>query len=102
MGFIIGFDLASYRADLRTRSAVERQLQNLTEAAFRLGVDAERLCLQVDWRGVRGLGNVLRHEYDEIDDAVIWEAVRNRLTPLRPAVLEALLELRRSEQEEPQ
>ena len=95
--FLKGFNLEAYRADLKTRSAVERQLKNLTEAAFRLGSNAERLCPSVDWRGVRGLGNALRHEYDVIDDDVIWAASHDKLPSLQVAVQSALVNTQKGE-----
>lgn len=54
--FLTGIDLTVYRNDDKTRSAVERQVQNLTETAFWLGKDAETLCPIIEWRNVRGLG----------------------------------------------
>lgn len=98
--FVVGMDIHLYRADLKTRSAVERQLQITTEAAFRLGEQAAKLCPTVDWRGVRGLGNVLRHEYDEIDDEEVWAAIHEKLPHLKVAVQDALASSRLSEQEE--
>lgn len=38
--------------DEKTKSAVERQLQRLTGAAYRLGVQAEVLCPGPDWAGI--------------------------------------------------
>ena len=42
--FLIGFNLEGYKGDLRTKSAVERQLQIITEAAYRLGDEADIVC----------------------------------------------------------
>ncbi len=42
--FTRGFDLQTFSEDLRTIAAVERKLQEISEAAVRLGDDAERLC----------------------------------------------------------
>jgi uncharacterized protein with HEPN domain len=47
----------SYQTDLRTKSAVERQMQIMTEAAIRPGGDAERIAPGPDWEGFRGMGN---------------------------------------------
>ena len=91
--YLSGIDLATYRRERQLRSAVERELQILTEAASRLGKHAEQLCPTVDWRAIRGLGNVLRHEYDDIDDEVIWQAIHTRLPELRAAIRTALAEL---------
>ena len=86
-------DYASYVADLKTKFAVERQLQILTEAAFRLGDEAQVLCPYVDWRGVRGMGNRLRHWYDKVNDPIVWNTIQHDLPPLKIAVMAALQKL---------
>jgi uncharacterized protein with HEPN domain len=53
--FLKGMGFDAYRADLKTRSAVERQLQIISEAAARLRDDGERLCPRIDWQGLRGM-----------------------------------------------
>ena len=73
--------------------AVERKLQILTEAAFRLKEDAPRLCPEIDWRQVRGLGNFLRHEYHKVDDQSIWDKLQQLLPLLEMAVQKALTNL---------
>jgi uncharacterized protein with HEPN domain len=98
--FLTGVTLEIYRSDHKTRSAVERQLQILTEAAFQLGDDGVKLCPTIDWRGIRGLGNALRHEYDDIDDEVIWQAIHDRLPSLKTAVEIALVNFREPRQSE--
>jgi uncharacterized protein with HEPN domain len=45
-------DFDVYRGDLKTKSAVERQLQIITEAAVRLGEDGGP---SVSWCGLEGL-----------------------------------------------
>jgi uncharacterized protein with HEPN domain len=88
--FLEGMDFETYRDDLKTRSAVERQMQILTEAAIRLGDEAEIICSGPDWRGFRRMGNVLRHMYHRVDDEIVWNTVKQELPPLREAVLRAL------------
>jgi len=58
--FLAGIGFEGYREDRKTRSAVERELQIITEAAIRLGDEAETLCPGPDWKGFRGMGNILR------------------------------------------
>ena len=91
--YLAGLNLNAYQSDRKTRRAVEREFQILTEAAYRLGDDAPRLCPSIDWPNVRGLGNFLRHEYDAVENEAIWQTIHTRLPPLRAAVLEALANL---------
>ncbi len=88
--FIGTMNFDSYRSDLKTKSAVERQMQIITEAAVRLGEDAERLCPGIDWAGYRGMGNLLRHAYHRIEDQLVWNTIQDELPAMRQAVLAVL------------
>ncbi|MFS0738413.1 HepT-like ribonuclease domain-containing protein [Sphingomonas sp. 1P06PA] len=80
-------DEASFAADRKTMDAVERCLQRLTEAAIRIG--AERMSLiapDLPMSEVRGLGNMLRHEYENIDALTIFNTVQFDLPALKTSV----------------
>ncbi len=88
--FIGSMDFAAYQKDLKTKSAVERQMQIITEAAMRLGEDGPLVCPGLDWAGFRGMGNILRHAYHRIDDQIVWNTVKHELPAMRDAVATAL------------
>jgi uncharacterized protein with HEPN domain len=88
--FVSEISFEGYKDDRKTRSAVERELQIITEAAVRLGDEAETLCPGPDWKGFRGMGNILRHVYHRVDDRIVWDTVREELPPMRAAVVKAL------------
>jgi uncharacterized protein with HEPN domain len=88
--FLGGLDFEGYKEDRKTRSAVERELQIITEAAVRLGDEAEALCPGPDWAAFRGMGNVLRHAYHRVDDEIVWNTVKDELPSMRAAVVKAL------------
>jgi uncharacterized protein with HEPN domain len=88
--FTTGMDFEESREDPKTVAAVERKLQIISEAAIRLGGDAETRCPGLPWRDIRGIGNWLRHQYDRIELSVVWKTVRVDLPLLRAAVLRAL------------
>lgn len=88
--FTAGMDAATFQADVRTVAAVERKLLVISEAAIRLDDQAEALCPGLAWRDIRGIGNWLRHQYDNIDVQGIWRTVVNDLPPLKAAVQRAL------------
>jgi uncharacterized protein with HEPN domain len=73
--------------------AVERCLERISEAAKKLGAVAEALCPEIPWPRVRGLGNVLRHEYDRVESIRLWYVVQDDLPPLKSAVQAALRKL---------
>ena len=81
---VAGLDLAAFAADERTVDAVERCLQRITEAVLKIG--PERMAAispKTPVDAVRGLGNMLRHDYDQIDLGIVWRTVRESLPELR-------------------
>lgn len=86
------------RPDTQPRSAIERQLLIISEAAIRLHkIDPAapaQFAPSVDWPGVRGVGNFIRHKYDDLDGAVIAGIVGDKLSDLREACVHAIKTLR--------
>ena len=87
-------DVTGFEHNELVRDAVERCLERISEAAKKLGPDAETLCPAAPWPQIRGLGNVLRHEYDRVERSRIWYTVQNDLPRLKAAVHQALEALR--------
>lgn len=90
LSFLGEVDFEAYHADPKTKSAVERQMLIISEAAGRLKDEGERLCPEIDWRGLRGMGNVLRHGYHKVDDQIVWDTVKLDL-PLLQACVDRVL-----------
>ena len=84
-------DFQAFAADAKTRDAVERCIERITEAAVRLG--PERLAAiapDTALRDVEGLGNVLRHEYQRVNARLIWDTATTDVPALRSACAKAL------------
>jgi uncharacterized protein with HEPN domain len=62
----------------------------VSEAARKLGEEAAVHAPDQPWPAIRALGNVLRHQYDDVDPAPIWRIVSGDLPKLRAAVEQAL------------
>jgi uncharacterized protein with HEPN domain len=88
-----GADQALFH-DIKARSAIERQLMVISEAAIRLDkldpTAAARLAPDIDWPGIRGIGNFIRHKYDDLDTSILVDVLRNRLGDLRKSCVAAL------------
>jgi uncharacterized protein with HEPN domain len=97
-GFIEGMIFEEFCADEKTVAAVERKLSVISEAAVRLGEEGPRLCPDIPWRNVRGIGNWLRHQYDRVDRETIWTTVERDLPAMKAFVFQALERERRKAQ----
>jgi uncharacterized protein with HEPN domain len=89
--FTRGMELAAFVADARTRSAVQREVFVLGEAAKRIPPEVRGRQPAIDWKGLAGLRDILAHQYFRIDDAIVWDVVRNELPRLLP-LLRGLVE----------
>lgn len=97
--FVADHDLDSYSSDAKTRYATERALLNISEAVRNLEKHARRddprfalasLSPDIDWVGIKGIGNVMRHDYETVSSAKVWEVIASHLDSLERACLEAL------------
>lgn len=59
------------------RSAVERGIEIISEASRHIPNEVKAEHPDVRWQDIAGIGNILRHEYQRVDDKIIWNAVMN-------------------------
>ncbi|AZV22557.1 MULTISPECIES: HepT-like ribonuclease domain-containing protein [unclassified Mesorhizobium] len=78
-------------SDWLLRHGIERGIEIISEAARHIPDDLAALAPEIPWKQVRGIGNVLRHEYHKTSGAIVWAVVTDSLPPLRLAV-ERMLE----------
>jgi uncharacterized protein with HEPN domain len=77
------------------RNAIERQLLVISEAAIRLNKldPSGAYAPEIDWPGIRGIGNFIRHRYDDLDADIFVDVLGNRLDELRAAAQRVLADL---------
>ena len=63
--------------------AVVRALEIVSEATRRLPDELKGRHPDIDWAAVAAAGNVYRHEYEGIDEALIWYTARSGTQALR-------------------
>jgi uncharacterized protein with HEPN domain len=83
-------DFATFRADQKTIYAVVRALEIVSEASRRLPAEITARHPEIDWPAVAAVGNIYRHEYETVDESLIWHTVQHDLDGLK-AVIESEL-----------
>ncbi len=91
--FVGDMEFRTYMEDAKTRAAVERKLEIIAEAAYRLGADEERVAAGYRWKNLRGMGNILRHAYHRVKDEVLWNVIKKELPELKVLVTHAMQSL---------
>jgi uncharacterized protein with HEPN domain len=89
--YLDGRTFEQFAAETMVRDAVERCLLSITEAAVRLGeARMAAIAPAVPIHALRGLGNILRHDYRGIDARLVWDTATADVPALRDACTSAL------------
>jgi len=82
LSYTEGMAYNDYLANSLVQDASERCLARISEAAIKLGAFAPDLLPEHDWPNIRGIGNLLRHDYDKLNIDRIWLIIELHLQPL--------------------
>ena len=82
-----GVEFAGFRADLKLRLAIERAIEVVSEASRHIPSSEKDRFSHLPWTEIAAIGNKLRHEYQRVDDHIIWDIAVRGLPDLRSTVL---------------
>lgn len=80
-----GRTLEQLRADRLRRPAVERCFEIISEASRHVPDEVKSASGEIPWKKVAGLGNILRHAYQDTNPAILWDIYENHLSDLEQA-----------------
>jgi uncharacterized protein with HEPN domain len=78
----VGYTEETFGADRRIFYAVTRCLEIISEASRRLPAEIRDRHPELPWRAIMDVGNVYRHEYDNVAEDAVWRTVQQRLAAL--------------------
>ena len=91
--------LDAFEHHRRTRWSVERGIEIIPEASRHLTRGRKARHPEIPWRKVAGIGNVLRHEYEDVSPPVLWKVTREDLSVLEAVCPEELAAAQAREQD---
>ncbi len=80
--FVRDRTVADYLDDLMLRSAVERQIEIIGEAARHISAAFQAVHVDIPWRPIQAQRHVLAHDYGEIRYERIWRVATVRIPAL--------------------
>ncbi len=80
--FVEGRQFADLLKDEMLRSAVERKIEIVGEAARRVSESCQSAHPHVEWRKIIATRHIFAHDYDEIDYEVVWRIATQHLSVL--------------------
>ena len=88
-----GMDFDHFSSDPKTIDAVIRNLMVIGEGSKHIPEEIQARTQELPWVDMRGIRNVVVHEYFGVSNAILWETVRNDIPslvePLRKLIQEA-------------
>ncbi len=75
--------------DTQCQDAVIRRLEIIGEAARRISRETRASLPALPWAAMINMRNLMIHEYDHVDLAVVWDTVQNHL----PALIQSIAPL---------
>lgn len=82
MRYTQGMTFEDFLTDERTFDAVMRNLQIIGEAAKNVPPEVRSRYLEIEWRKISGLRDVLAHAYFSLENETLWDIVQNKVPPL--------------------
>jgi len=72
------------------RDAVIRNLEIIGEAAKNIPTEVKEKHAEIKWREIAGLRDILIHRYFEVNLAILWDIIKNKLPELKKRVSKIL------------
>ena len=81
-GVLADVSLEAFESDWQRQWLIERGIEIISEASRHLPDDLKARNPEIPWQKVAGIGNILRHNYENIAAPVLWKLVRADLPTL--------------------
>jgi uncharacterized protein with HEPN domain len=88
--YTAGLDQTTFAANQLVIDAVIRNLTVIGEAARGVPGEVEAQYAELPWMEMRGMRNLVVHEYFGVDVAILWQTLRDDLPGLVPLLERAL------------
>lgn len=77
----------AWQNDEKTVDAVIRNLEVIGEASSHLPIEIQEQYPDVPWSMMKGIRNILAHEYFGVDLEIVWKTVQDDLPILKKRLL---------------
>lgn len=85
-GYLQNVDHADFMANTEKQDAVLRRFEIIGEAASRLSPETKALFPQIPFRQMRGMRNIIAHDYGDVDLEQVWITASGDIEPLIQAL----------------
>ena len=81
--YVQGLDYVDWLKDQKTIDAVIRNLEVIGEAAAKVPQEIQDKYSDIPWYQMKGMRNILIHEYFGVDNEMLWNTIQDDLPKLK-------------------
>lgn len=89
--YVAGLDQDGWTKDRKTIDAVIRNLEIIGEAATNVPENIQEQFTDIPWYQMKGMRNILIHEYFGVDNEMLWKTIQEDLPVLKVKIRKLLL-----------
>jgi uncharacterized protein with HEPN domain len=90
---IEGVKFVTFQLVYHMPRTIERSIEIISEASRHIPQELKAEYPDIPWQQIAGIGNVLRHDYEIIDDHITWDVAKAQFPRLRAVIVERLAKL---------
>jgi uncharacterized protein with HEPN domain len=91
--FSTGINYQNYIEDYKLRLALVKLLEIVGEASNGITLETQERFPEVEWAVLKGIRNILVHEYFGIDYDIVWESITQNIPVLKDKIEKIFNEL---------
>jgi len=91
--FVKGVTFEAFSQNRMMQQACVSNLMIIGEATGHLTIDIKEKYNSVDWVRIRGLRNIIVHEYFKVDIPLVWQIIHTNLYKLKTVCEQALKDI---------
>ena len=80
--YLAGIDREAFIANLEKQDAVLRRFEIIGETASRIAPETQALFPNLPFRSMRGMRNIIAHDYGDVDIEQVWKTATTDLDEL--------------------
>ncbi|MDR3627063.1 MAG: DUF86 domain-containing protein [Ignavibacteriaceae bacterium] len=82
VNYLLNVSLEEFLGNYLIQDAVIRRIEIIGEASARVSQESKKKYSHLPWKEMKGMRNLLIHEYDDINLDEVWNTVKNELPGL--------------------
>lgn len=91
--YLVDVEFESFMQNSMMRFACIKQMEIIGEASYHVTDEIKAEFSEIEWAQIKGMRNVLVHEYFGVDAQIVWEIIKTDIPILKERIVEILQSL---------